>query len=126
MRSLRFATALATCLGSAAACADDLSGTWRGNFTCNGQYWEPQPWPLTMKISRAGGADRYVLEVSSPNSSGQGTIEANVVIFKMSSWLFGLNQATGTGTVVGTRMGGLYRQEAAARPCSWNAARSTK
>jgi hypothetical protein len=125
MRSILFGAALSTCFGTAVAYADDLSGTWTGNTTCNGQYLEPQPWPLTINVTRAGIGGRYTLTVSSPNSSGDGTIESNVVIFKESIGPLGLNHATGTGTVVGNRMGGLYRQGGTARPCTWNASRRT-
>jgi hypothetical protein len=120
VRPMPFAVALAVCLDASLGWAEDLSGTWIGNVTCNGQYLEPQPWPLTLNVTSSGG--RYTLTASTPNSSGEGTIEFNVVIFKQTG-LFGLNQSTFTGTVAGNRMDGLYRQSTTARPCTWSVIR---
>jgi hypothetical protein len=94
--------------------AQGLDGTWVGNVTCNNQYWEPQPWPLTINITGR------TLTLTTPNTSGTGTITGKFVSWKMSNLL---NVVHGSGTVSGNRMSGTYIQPLTGAPCSWVATR---
>jgi hypothetical protein len=113
IRSICGAALIAALLCSTAL-AQNLSGTWKGNVTCNGQYVEPQPWPLTIVVTGSNG--HYTLTANTPNSAGAGTINGNKVEFTES--IMGLNTAHNIGTVVGNRMSGTYVQGGSG-PCTW-------
>lgn len=94
--------------------AGEYDGAWVGNVTCNGQYVEPQPWPLTVVVT--GG----VVAASTPNGSGTGVIAGSRVTFTLAT--IG-NAAHFTGTVHGRRMSGSYVQMGSG-PCTWFANRA--
>lgn len=93
--------------------AASYDGVWVGNVTCNGQYIEPQPWPLTVTVT--GGA----IAASTPNASGAGVIAGNRVTFTLAT--IG-NAAHFTGTVHGRTMSGTYVQMGSG-PCTWSVTR---
>jgi hypothetical protein len=101
-------------LNTAAPANAQHDGTYVGNVTCNGQYVEPQPWPLTVVVT--GG----VVAASTPNAAGAGAIAGNHVTFTLAT--FG-NAAHFNGTLHGRKMSGHYVQMGSG-PCIWFATKA--
>src|SRR2546428_4416387 len=77
--------------------AQNLAGTWTGSVTCNGQYIEPQPWPLTLNVT-GSAAGQYTIAAHTPNGAGTGTINGTSVSFTLATLL---NTARFNGIIVG-------------------------